>query len=188
MLRLKDPSTGELHPVVPSQGRLLTIAAGTHDPGTLLATDTLRRTAEVSGLHVALVGVPEGWGDLNVRAGDGPGPADVVVQRPSDLGVPPYGLEHRLAWLAGSSVPAAGAELAMWRSLVATWAEEPSKPMCAQVQQDLLAAMADDLSTADAVEVLRGSLSLELPPGCLFETWAWADRLLGLDLAATVGR
>jgi hypothetical protein len=31
-------------------------------------------------------------------------------------------------------------------------------------------------------------LDLGLPPGCLFETWAWADRLLGLDLAADVGK
>ena len=60
--------------------------------------------------------------------------------------------------------------------------------MCAQVQEDLLAALADDLATARAVDGLRGSLALGLPPGCLFETWAWADRMLALDLAADVGR
>ena len=95
---------------------------------------------------------------------------------------------HRLAWLEGTDVSAAREELARWRALVAGWAEEPSKPMCAQVQEELLAALSDDLSTADAVRALRGSLDLDLPPGCLFETWAWADRLLGLDLAADVGR
>jgi hypothetical protein len=174
-------------PVVP-RGRVLTIVAGAQDPGTLLATDTLRRTAEVSGLRVRVGGVPSGWDALNVRAGDAPGPADVVVQRPFEPGSPPYGLEHRLAWLAGSSVPEARAELGSWRALVASWAEAPSKPMCAQVQDDLLAALSDDLSTVDAIVVLRGSLNLGLPPGCLFETWAWADRLLGLDLAADVGR
>jgi hypothetical protein len=188
VLRLTDSATGVLTPVAPSHGRLLTIAAGAQDPGTLLATDTLRRTAEVSGLRVRVTAVPEGWGSLNIRAGDAPMPADVVVIRPFDAGSPPYGLEHRLAWLAGTSVAAARAELQGWRGLVASWAEEPSKPICAQVQQDLLAALSDDLSTRDAIEVLRGSLDLGLPDGCLFETWAWADRLLGLDLAADVGR
>ena len=186
MLRLTDPTTGERLPVVP-RGRVLTIAAGAQDPGTLLATDTLRRTAEVSGLRVRLVDVPA-LDELNVRGGEAPGPADVVVTRPLDVGSPPYGLEHRLAWLAGSSVDEARQELGRWRALMASWAEEPSKPMCAQVQEDLLAALSDDLSTVDAIAVLRGSLDLGLPPGCLFETWAWADRLLGLDLAADVGR
>ncbi|HUR14301.1 MAG TPA: hypothetical protein VM097_07390 [Mycobacteriales bacterium] len=187
MLRLTDPATGRLAPVEPS-ARGLRLAAGAHDPGTLLATDTLRRTAEVSGLRVLLGGVPAGWDALNVRPGDDPGPADLVVVRPADLGGPPYGLEHRLAWLSGSPVAVAREELVHWRSLVAAWAEEPSKPICAQVQDDTLAALSDDLATADAVAVLRGSLDLGLPPGCLFETWAWADRLLGLDLAAHVGR
>ena len=39
--------------------------------------------------------------------------------------------------------------------------------MCAEVQQALLAALADDLRTADAVEALRRSLELDLPGGCL---------------------
>lgn len=187
MLRLTDHTTGRLVPVVPGEGRVLRVAAGAQDLGTLLATDTLRRVAEVSGLRVLLGGV-RAVPELNVRPGSEPWPADVVVVRPADLGDPPYGLEHRLAWLAGTSPTDAREELARWRALVAQWAEEPSKPMCAQVQEDLLAALSDDLATADAVDALRGSLELELPPGCLFETWAWADRLLGLDLASDVGR
>ena len=187
MLRLRDHETGRLTPVVPAQGRVLRIAAGAQDVGTLLATDTLRRVAEVSGLRVLLGGVPD-VPELNVRPGSEPWPADVVVVRPADLGPPPYGLEHRLAWLAGTDPAAAQEELGRWRALVAGWAEEASKPICAQVQDDLLAALSDDLATADAVAVLRGSLELGLPDGCLFETWAWADRLLGLDLAADVGR
>jgi hypothetical protein len=185
VLEVTDARTGER---VALGGRLVHLAAGAQDPGTLLATDTRRRAAEVSGRRVLLGGVPAGWDALNVRPGDDPGPADVVVARPADLGPAPYGLEHRLAWLGGASVGDAREELARWRALVAAWAEEPSKPICAQVQGDLLAALANDLATADAVEVLRGSLGLDLPPGCLFETWAWADRLLGLDLAAEVGR
>jgi hypothetical protein len=107
---------------------------------------------------------------------------------PGALPAPPYGLAHRLAWLSGEPLPQAEAELTRWRGLVASWAEEPSRPMCADVQQDLLSALGDDLDTRAAVAVLRGSLELGLPAGCLFETWAWADRLLALDLAADVGR
>lgn len=188
MLRLTDPSTGRVSTVVAAPGQLLTVAAGATDLGTLLATDTFRRTAQVLGSLVRVVGVPAGWEALNVPASEGSGPADVVVVRPSELAGPPYGLEHRLAWLSGDSPDAARDELAQWRALVAGWAEKPSKPMCAEVQQEMLAALADDLATVRAVEVLRGSLFLDLPPGCLFETWAWADRLLALDLAADVGR
>ena len=183
MLRVTDAEKG-LREVTT---RALRVAASGDDPGTLLAVDTLTRTAEVLGLRVSTVGV-EGVPALNVRPANASGAVDVVVHRPGGVPDPPYGLEHRLAWLAGSSLEDARRELAGWRRLVAGWAEEPSRPMCAQVQQDLLAALSDDLDTRAAVEALRGSLALELPPGSLFETWAWADRLLALDLAAEVGR
>lgn len=157
-------------------------------PGALLAVDTVRRYADVTRARLGTAGVPRGWEHLNVHPSLAPGPADLLVDRPAPAGPPPYRLEHRLAWLAGSRLEQAEEELAGWRGLVAGWAEEPSRPMCAQVQQDLLGALADDLDTPRAVAVLRGSLELGLPAGCLFETWAWADRLLGLDLAAAVGR
>jgi hypothetical protein len=188
VLNLTDPTTGQLRPVVGSRGQLLTIAAGALDLGTLLATDTLRRVAEVSGLLVRVGGVPSGWEHLNIRPGDDPETADVTVLRPYEAGEPPYGLEHRLAWLSHGSLADAREELASWRAQVAAWAEEPSKPMCAQVQQDVLGALCDDLDTRTAVSALRGSLALDLPPGCLFETWAWVDRMLALDLALDVGR
>jgi cysteinyl-tRNA synthetase len=72
---------------------------------------------------------------------------------------------------------------------VAAWAEEPSKPMCAEVQQGILDAFSDDLDTPRALQVLRAFEKDEaMPAGCKFETFAWADRLLGLDLARDVGR
>lgn len=183
MLRVTDAEHG-LREV---DGRVLRVAPHGDDAGTLLAVDTLARTAEVLGLRVAVVGVPDVAG-LNVRPGRHHGAVDVVVHRPGGVPEPPYTPAHRLAWLAAEPLVRAQAELASWRALVAAWAEEPSKPMCAQVQEDLLAALADDLATTRAVEALRGSLELGLPPGCLFETWAWADRVLALDLAADVGR
>lgn len=181
--------------VTDASGRLRTlsgptrVAAGDDDLGTLLAVDTLRRTAAQLRVRVVVtgaVGVPE----LNIHPGLDPGPADVVLTRPAGLSLPPYGdpLALRLAWLSGASVEAAGSELARWRRWVAGWAESPSKPMCSEVQQDVCAALADDLATQRAVGSLRASLDMALPPGCLFETWAWADGLLGLDLASAVGR
>ena len=183
MLRVTDAERG-LREV---SGTVLRLAPSGDDLGTLMAVDTLARTAEVMRMRVLTVGVA-GVPELNVRPANASGPVDVVVHRPARVADPPYTLAHRLAWLDGTGLEEATEELAAWRRLVAGWAEEPSKPMCAEVQESLLAALADDLRTPDAVAALRGSLDLDLPGGCLFETWAWADRLLGLDLAADVGR
>jgi hypothetical protein len=183
MLRVMDAEKG-LREV---GGSLLRVGASGQDPGTLLAVDTLARTAEVLGMRVRVVAV-DGVPELNVRPATASGPVDVVVHRPGGVPGPPYGLAHRLTWLGGAPLEEAREELAGWRRMVAGWAEQPSRPMCAQVQEDLLTALADDLDTRTAVDALRGSLGLGLPPGCLFETWAWADRLLALDLAADVGR
>jgi hypothetical protein len=184
MTRVTDARHGLIE-VPPGRVR---VAAGAADLGTLLAVDTLRRLLELRGQQVTLVDVPPGWEDVNVHPGSAPGPADVVLRRSREPAGPPYGLEHRLVWLAGGSPEQARTELAGWRADVARWAEEPSKPMCAEVVENVLAALDDDLATDRAVRELRRSRSLGLPPGCLFETWAWADRLLGLDLARDVGR
>lgn len=183
MLRVTDAS-GTLRVV----DRPTTVAPLGDGLASLLAVDTFRRTAVLLRVPVVtldLAGCPA----LNVHPGSGPGPADVMLHRPEELAIPPYGdpLAVRLAWLCGSAVDDAALELAQWRALVAGWAEQPSKPMCSDVQSGVLGALADDLATTRAVEVLRGSLGLGLPDGCLFETWAWADRLLGLDLARSVG-
>jgi len=184
MLTVTDAS-GAVHEI----SRGTRVGPAGQDVGSQLAVDTLRRTASVLGVRVVVVDL-EGISVLNVHPGTGPGPADVLLDRPYQPAVPPYGdpLALRLAWLASVSLDVAAAELAQWRLWVAGWAESPSKPICSEVQRELLAALADDLATSRAVEALRGSLDLGLPPGCLFETWAWADNLLGLDLASAVGR
>jgi hypothetical protein len=181
--------------VTDTDGRLVSVSGSVvvspadDDLGTLLAVDTFRRTGEVLGLRVRTRAVPRDLERFSIKGSDEQGRGGLVLSRPG--GADPSAedaLAARLAWATGSGAAEASRELTSWRQLVAGWAEEPSKPICAQVQQDLLAALADDLDTRTAVHVLRGSLDLELPPGCLFETWAWADRLLGLDLAADVGR
>jgi hypothetical protein len=183
MLRVTDAS-GHLVEVT---GAVVVVPAE-QELGTLLAVDCFRRTAEVLHLRVGARGVPADLERYNIKPPSDGAADELVLSRPGGADVSADPLAARLAWMTAGPVAQAATELAEWRALVAGWAEEPSRPMCAQVQQDLVAALADDLDTRTALEVLRGSLALDLPPGCLFETWAWADRLLALDLAADVGR
>jgi cysteinyl-tRNA synthetase len=61
--------------------------------------------------------------------------------------------------------------------------------MCAQYVQQFTAAFDDDLDTPAAIRVLRAmEKDSDIPPGAKFETFAHADRLLGLDLARDIGR
>jgi len=52
----------------------------------------------------------------------------------------------------------------------------------------VLEAFSDDLDTPRALQVLRAFEKSDAGPGSKFETFAWADRLLGLDLARLVGQ
>ena len=84
---------------------------------------------------------------------------------------------------------AAGRELASWRALVGGWANEPSRPISAPHRARIAAAFDDDLDTPAALAVLRDlAAGRAVPPGARFETFADADRLLGLDLVRDVGR
>ncbi|MCW2671413.1 MAG: Cysteine--tRNA ligase [Frankiales bacterium] len=97
-----------------------------------------------------------------------------------------YRQQANLSW---AEIAGAHKTLSRWRAAVAAWAEEPSKPMCAEVQQGVLEAFSDDLDTPRALQLLRAFEKDDtMPAGCKFETFAWADRLLGLDLAREVGR
>jgi hypothetical protein len=89
----------------------------------------------------------------------------------------------------GDEAADAAATLARWRERVAGWAQSPSGAMSRRYAAAITAAFADDLDTAAA---LRELAALEADPGepdgVKFETFAAADRLLGLDLAREVGR
>lgn len=79
--------------------------------------------------------------------------------------------------------------LRQWRAQVATWANSPSKPMCAQYTGDFKAAFDGDLDTPAALRTLSGlAADEEIPPGSKFEAFAHLDHLLGLDLARDIGR
>jgi hypothetical protein len=81
------------------------------------------------------------------------------------------------------------ATLARWRWRVAEWARSPSGSMSRRYAEAITTAFTDDLDTAAA---LRELAALEddpdEPDGVKFETFAAADRLLGLDLARDIGR
>jgi hypothetical protein len=83
----------------------------------------------------------------------------------------------------------AAKELARWRELVAEWARSPSGAMSRQYAEAVTAAFADDLDTAAALGMLAALADdPAVPDGVKFETFAAADRLVGLDLARDVGR
>ncbi|MGW0712774.1 hypothetical protein ACWD4G_43765 [Streptomyces sp. NPDC002643] len=82
----------------------------------------------------------------------------------------------------------AGDTLRRRRGEVADWAERPSKPIPERVRQALRAAWEDDLDVPAVLGVLRAvAESDDVPDGARFETYAYADRLLGLELTREIG-
>ncbi len=121
----------------------------------------------------------------------------VLLSDLADRGLDPLAarmafLEHRyrqqmnLTW---ETLTAADATLRRWREQVADWANEPSRPMCAEYSSRITAAMDDDLDTPAALRALRElARDQQIPAGSKFETFASADRVLGLDLVSLVGK
>jgi cysteinyl-tRNA synthetase len=97
-----------------------------------------------------------------------------------------YRQQMNLTW---DALAAADKRLTRWRGKVADWAEAPSGAMAADYVHHISDAFDDDLDTPTAVVAL-GELEKDdtVATGSKFETFAWADRLLGLDLARDVGR
>ena len=76
-----------------------------------------------------------------------------------------------------------------WRRAVAKWAAEPSRPIPAATARGISAAFDNDLDTAAALDVLVNlEPDGEVPAGAKFETFAFADRVLGLELVREIGR
>jgi hypothetical protein len=93
--------------------------------------------------------------------------------------------------LTGGLSPRDGAdgELARWRQLVAGWARSPSGAMSRQYADAISAAFTDGLDTPAALRELAALADdPSVPDGVKFETFAAADRLVGLDLARDVGQ
>ncbi|MFJ4979873.1 hypothetical protein ACIP6X_31835 [Streptomyces coeruleorubidus] len=82
----------------------------------------------------------------------------------------------------------AGATLARWRGAVARWARSPSRPVPDEVRGRLREAWEDDLDVPRVLDELRWVENEPgLPDGARFETYAYADRLLGLELTRDLG-
>ena len=118
--------------------------------------------------------------------------SDVIERGIDPLALRLAFLQHRyrqqmnLTWQV---IEGAQRTLDRWRSKVAQWADEPSAPIPTDYREQFLAAADEDLDTPRALQVLRAvERDAELPDGARFEFFAWADRLLGLDLARTVGQ
>jgi hypothetical protein len=94
----------------------------------------------------------------------------------------------RAADLDDSAVARACDLTAQWRDQVADWAESPSRPMPPHTRAALDAALSD-LDTPAALHVLASvATDPDLPDGARFETFVFADRVLGLELPREVGR
>jgi cysteinyl-tRNA synthetase len=97
-----------------------------------------------------------------------------------------YRQQMNLTW---DALAAADKRLGRWRGKVADWAEAPSAAMAAHYVQRISAAFDDDLDTPSALVVLSElEKDADVPAGSKFETFAWVDRILGLDLARDVGK
>ncbi|MFC9682550.1 hypothetical protein [Streptomyces sp. NPDC056948] len=78
--------------------------------------------------------------------------------------------------------------LARWRGAVANWARLPSRPVPDEVRGRLRDAWEDDLDVPRVLDVLHQvETEPDVPDGARFETYAYADRLLGLDLTRDLG-
>ncbi|MCT9005785.1 hypothetical protein [Streptomyces rhizosphaerihabitans] len=77
--------------------------------------------------------------------------------------------------------------LKRWRAAVAGWATRPSKPVPEDVRLRMRAAWEDDLDVLSVLDVLRWVETSDVVEGARFETYAYADRLLGLELTREIG-
>jgi len=77
--------------------------------------------------------------------------------------------------------------LVRWRRAVAAWAREPSRPVPDEVRAELRTAWEDDLDVPGVLRVLGRVETSDIPAGARFETYAYADRLLGLELTRDIG-
>ncbi|WP_338899491.1 hypothetical protein WBG99_30980 [Streptomyces sp. TG1A-60] len=92
------------------------------------------------------------------------------------------------AALDAAALEEAAGLLGHWREAVAAWATRPSKPVPEHVRQALRAAWEDDLDMLAVLGVLRDvERARDMPDGARFETFAHADRLLGLELTREIG-
>ncbi|MEV0000077.1 hypothetical protein [Streptomyces sp. NPDC050848] len=157
-------------------------SVGVHRPnGTLCATADVHVHPHASAVRDEAGGVRLEVGEIGPAAPEGTDPLAVRLLV--------LGHAHRTpVTVTGTALDEARRTLEHWRRLVADWAQEPSRPIPADVLRDAHAVLADDLgvpAVLDMLVTLAGSA--DVPAGAKFETFAFLDRVLGLDLAREVG-
>lgn len=124
----------------------------------------------------------------DVRPGDAaaglPGGHDPLAVRLALMAVP----RHQQAELTTAELAGSAHTLGEWRYRVARWAESPSgaipEPAAARVR-----AAFGNLDIAAVLALLSGLAADEtVAAGPRFETFVYADRVLGLDLPRDIGR
>jgi len=126
---------------------------------------------------------PDAWPGPAVGAGVAGG-QDPLAARLALMSRP----RHEPAELTASVLADAARTLGEWRRGVATWAQSPSGaipgPTAARVREAF-----GNLDIHAVVALLDGLAADEtVPPGPRFETFVYADRVLGLDLPREIGR
>jgi hypothetical protein len=172
-------------------------ALGIHPP--VACTGTMEAAALLGGpadVHVAGTAARLGDRENGVLIAVGPvddQTPDSASGHRGDL------LPLRLAWmsrphrqpveLTRATLADGDETLSRWRRKVAEWADQPSRPIPAEIAGRLAVAFDDDLNTVAVLEILRSVESDHgLPAGAKFETFAFADRVLGLELVREIGQ
>jgi hypothetical protein len=148
------------------------VRPGDHGHGPLIGVGPVDPTQPGAGGHAA---------DLATSGGDG---RDELALRLVLLSCS----HGQPVELTQAALADAGQTLSRWRHRVAEWAREPSRPIPAETAQKLGIAFDDDMNTVAALAVLDSVESDHgMPAGAKFETYAFADRVLGLELVREIG-
>jgi hypothetical protein len=138
--------------------------------------------ADIATEHPAgalLVNCPHAENSLHVEEFSGDFSGDPLALRLALLDLPP----------AQSAVgEGANATLLRWRAALAQWATSPGAPPSRPHIESAIAAC-DEFDTPRALDVLRDvEADNQIATGAKFETFAFLDRVFGLDLARDLGR
>ncbi|MFF3356264.1 hypothetical protein ACFYWN_27275 [Streptomyces sp. NPDC002917] len=176
---------------------------GIHPPATVRAHDPSETPSGAADVHVLTHGADQqdSVGGVRIDVGQvgtappdegGPGSPDAAAPEGTDpLAVRMLLLGHAYrtpVMVTGAALVEARRTLRHWRQLVADWAQEPSRPIPADLLRQAHAALADNLGVPAVLDMLRSvEKDANVPAGAKFETFAHLDRVLGLDLAREVG-
>lgn len=145
-------------------------AAGADDRGGILVRAAAARLAQDACPGDATAGMLGGHDPLAVRL--------ALMSLP----------RHQPAEITADTLADAAQALAEWRHQVARWAESPSGAIPAPIAATVRVAF-ENQDIAAVLALLSGLAADEtVPPGPRFETFVYADRVLGLDLPRDIGR